>query len=46
MFYNGILKHAPLSSFTWIKSEQVFITYSLGAAYVMAYLHYNTSENS
>ena len=42
MFYNSILKkqQQQLSSFTWGKNGHVLITYSLGAAYIMAYLHY------
>ena len=37
---NGVLKHAPLSGFTWNKNGQVLITYSLGAAYDMTDFHY------
>ena len=38
---NGIL-HAPFTSFTYGKSGQALIKYSLGAAYDMTYLHYNS----
>ena len=40
----GILD-ALLSSFTRGKSGQVLITYSLGAAYDMTDLHYNTQTH-
>ena len=45
MMYNGILKHAPLSSFTKSKSGQVLITYSLGGANDMTDLYYNNTLN-
>ena len=32
----------PVIEFYWNKSIQVLIAYSLGAAYVMVYLHYYT----
>ena len=40
---NGIL-HALFTSFTQGKSGQVLIKYSLGAAYDMTYLHYNSHK--
>ena len=43
MFFNGVLEHAPLSSFTWNKLGQVLTIYALGAADIMAYLHYYTT---
>ena len=45
MFYNGILKHAQLSSFTWRKRGPVLITYAIGTPYVMAHLYYYTVIN-
>ena len=42
MLDDVVVKHTPLSSFTWSKIGQVLITCSLGAAYDMTDLHYNT----
>ena len=40
---NGIL-HILFTSFTYGKSGQVLIKYSLGADYDMTYLHYNSHK--